>query len=445
MALLCKASKGFGAATTGKKTGGKQLKSRLLDEAVKDAKSLGKAVPPNWQPARPIDQREAKRGRVDFVQVRDWGSGKPEDLGQLQVAEDDPATTITVDADSTSIEQQNRSSTGEAQEAQQQSLFRQLALAAGSRLIRQRMRKLPEIPSYEEWELTTTRYLKYLANLHTVHQALEETLAAAATCPPEAPGPSGKLLSEALQPVGVAFPIARSARLLSDLDAIRRAHTTTESEASTSSRDSEGEQLAARAQGSRKRGAKKTGQRGGADGGGGAVAADSLNQNSSSGVGGKEVGSDSSDASQGGSSDGAGRESGPGVQAQEYAVGYARYLRQLARSWRAADTQEEQVQLVGRMLAHAFIVHLTFASLVTRVGAAATEKLGLFQVGAVSAYKEYPLGTVDHVTGLEAAVDEVEGRLQAAGLQGAAAEAAIGELPRALEECAMLVLVLAAA
>jgi hypothetical protein len=35
--------------------------------------------------ARPVDAREAARGRWDYAQVKDWGSGRPEDLEQMQV------------------------------------------------------------------------------------------------------------------------------------------------------------------------------------------------------------------------------------------------------------------------------------------------------------------------------------------------------------------------
>ena len=35
--------------------------------------------------ARPVDPREAAKGRLDYVQVKDWGGGTPEDLDAMQV------------------------------------------------------------------------------------------------------------------------------------------------------------------------------------------------------------------------------------------------------------------------------------------------------------------------------------------------------------------------
>ena len=37
------------------------------------------------QKARPVDPKEAARGRLDYVQVKDWGGGSPDDLESMQV------------------------------------------------------------------------------------------------------------------------------------------------------------------------------------------------------------------------------------------------------------------------------------------------------------------------------------------------------------------------
>jgi hypothetical protein len=48
----------------------------------------------------------------------------------------------------------------------------------------QRMKKLSEVPPFEKWRITSDRYLHYCANLHHVHRALEDTVAAITTSPP---------------------------------------------------------------------------------------------------------------------------------------------------------------------------------------------------------------------------------------------------------------------
>ena len=43
------------------------------------------AVEGKRRKARPVDPKEAARGRLDYVQVKDWGGGSPEDLASMQV------------------------------------------------------------------------------------------------------------------------------------------------------------------------------------------------------------------------------------------------------------------------------------------------------------------------------------------------------------------------
>jgi hypothetical protein len=189
---------------------------------MKEAKSVGTSLPPNWQGARPVDGKEAARGRVDIVrvgcsclvvlhstkyssrphasilatpfslnarchlrcnpkalsyfivrigtdprgransvtcnmllccrqwsinfrpvcvQVADWGSGKPEDLGALQVADAGGAAPAAGRAQQQQQQQQQQADSGpsadaEAAKASPPSLFKLLAVAAQSPLVR---------------------------------------------------------------------------------------------------------------------------------------------------------------------------------------------------------------------------------------------------------------------------------------------------------------------
>jgi hypothetical protein len=249
----------------------------------------------------------------------------------------------------------------------------------------------------------------------------------------------GAQLAAALEPLGPSLPVARSAFLLADIQAVQAMAV-----AGGSSGSSGSSTVASVQRGSSDVASSSAGPVPGVDAavgqdGAGGAARDrkrseegnsetdhSSSSGSSSGVAGVEAVASTS-----------GRPAA--LQPAADAVAYARYLQQLARSWRSADSSEEQARLVGRVVAHLFAVHVSYAGLATRVGAAAAEKLGLFQVGAVSAYRDYPEGVTDHLGGLIAALDATEQGVQGLGMQEAVGEAAAEELPRALVECALLV------
>jgi hypothetical protein len=65
-----------------------------MRQAVKKAIQ---AVEGKRRKARPVDPKEAARGRLDYVQVKDWGGGSPEDLEAMQVPpESDLAAAATL-------------------------------------------------------------------------------------------------------------------------------------------------------------------------------------------------------------------------------------------------------------------------------------------------------------------------------------------------------------
>ena len=253
--------------------------------------------------------------------------------------------------------------------------------------------------------------------------------------PAEVHGGHGAQLAAALMPLGPSLPVARSKFLAADIQAICAA-AALEAGGSSSNSSSSSSRGVPDSAGS---------DEGAAPGGSDAdAAARGRRGNKHSKVDRTRVSSSGSSAAGEGQAVASSSGRPPVVEPHADAVDYSRYLQQLVRSWRSADSTEEQARLVGRVVAHVFAVHVSYASLATRVGAAAAEKLGLFQLGAVSAYRDYPDGVTDHLAGLLAALEEAEREMQRARVQGAVGDAAIGELARALEECALLVKALAA-
>ncbi|WIA28454.1 hypothetical protein OEZ86_010998 [Tetradesmus obliquus] len=86
-------SKGFGAAAP-KQKAGKASKgtAKTPQQAADQALAEAAKSRPN---VRPINPKEAARGKVDYVQVKDWADGNAADLGELQVLPDSYATAYT--------------------------------------------------------------------------------------------------------------------------------------------------------------------------------------------------------------------------------------------------------------------------------------------------------------------------------------------------------------
>ncbi|WIA08391.1 hypothetical protein OEZ85_007830 [Tetradesmus obliquus] len=86
-------SKGFGAAAPKQKAGKASKGTAKTPQQAADQALAGAAKSrPN---VRPINPKEAARGKVDYVQVKDWADGNAADLGELQVLPDSYATAYT--------------------------------------------------------------------------------------------------------------------------------------------------------------------------------------------------------------------------------------------------------------------------------------------------------------------------------------------------------------
>ena len=118
------------------------------------------------------------------------------------------------------------------------------------------------------------------------------------------------------------------------------------------------------------------------------------------------------------------------------AVAYAKYIAQLGKEAVAAAAEGDVAsrdQALLRLVANAYSVHVVHQAFGIRVGASATEKLELFQKGAVALYKDYPEDVGDAQQRFMSAVDSA-GRCLAAY----EVEMVLQELPKAYTKNALL-------
>eukprot|EP00897_Mesotaenium_endlicherianum_P010123 jgi/Mesen1/9139/ME000058S08634 len=108
-----------------------------------------------------IDEDEAAKGRVDFVQVDSWGSEEAPDLETLTMKSFAPAYT-------------NRASD---QPFYEQLVGRVQLLDSQGKL---RVADARPLPPFERWAFGPRHYLQFLADQLAVHEALEKAIAASA-------------------------------------------------------------------------------------------------------------------------------------------------------------------------------------------------------------------------------------------------------------------------
>jgi len=73
------------------------------------------------------------------------------------------------------------------------------------------------------------------------------------------------------------------------------------------------------------------------------------------------------------------------------AASFAAHIRQLGRkSMDTEDGEEKAMAAASDLLANWFVLHVSHLTTIMRIGAKATEELGLFQMGAINFYQTYP-------------------------------------------------------
>jgi hypothetical protein len=135
------------------------------------------AAAPTAPAARPIDPREAARGRVELVNVRNWGSG---DAGDLEVVS---MRTLVGGGQGEQEQQQQKKNNKPAggatpapppfTAALAQQL--QLAEARGALSIASSSASKP-LPPFEQWSFSPRSYAQYLADHAEAHAALDEAV-----------------------------------------------------------------------------------------------------------------------------------------------------------------------------------------------------------------------------------------------------------------------------
>jgi hypothetical protein len=287
-------------------------------------------------------------------------------------------------------------------------------------------------PPYHLWTFTLPRYQQYLRDLLEVHQTLEQvlaqTLAAAAVIAPAGPttaappsqaaaaaaaadhldggsssrsnidGGSDNTAGNAQGPAAALrhfsadeLQLQRGAAIQQDLQALQKSVTTTTTRTAAAVQQVNSEQ------------------------------------------GGKALTSSSSNSNNRGRNMVKGE---GGLKATSTAVAYAKYVAQLGKAAVAAADDGDVAgrdQALLRLLANAYSVHVVHQAFGIRVGASATEKLGLFQKGAVALYTDYPEGVEDAQQRFRSAVDAAGGCLAPQEVQQV-----LEELPKAYTKNALL-------
>jgi hypothetical protein len=200
-------SKGFGATATA---------------AASSSPSVSAAASP---PVRPIDAREAARGRVELVNVRNWGGGgERAEAGELEVVSVRTLVGGKEGAPSADPSAASPSAPPPLHVALAQQL--QLAEARGALSIAASPSSRA-LPPFELWSFSEHSYAQYLADHAEAHAALDDAVDEAAEAAEAARPSSDPLLKAALalRWFSRARGLARGDAYRSDLQAMSAATT----------------------------------------------------------------------------------------------------------------------------------------------------------------------------------------------------------------------------
>ncbi|GFR45695.1 hypothetical protein Agub_g7110, partial [Astrephomene gubernaculifera] len=409
---------------------------------------------------RPISPEEAARGKLDYVQVADWGDGDRSKLGDLKLVRHvqqyagSGAAATTSSSSSTSsassgISHDNGNSgtsgePGTTQEQQQQQqpvdeapfhvqLAQQLQMAEARGALTVAGPPPPPLP---EWSWREGRYLQYLADWREVHAALEAALSdATADLPPlprhqqpqqpstspsapsSTPSPStpSSMPATAAPPAAASPPTPTSPRQCARLALLPLCPGVLGLERSTAL----GRDVAALAG----RGAAGGAAAGSATAGVATAAAAAASTAWREPEGGGERGGGGEGEGQQQQQQQGWESAGAAAAKEPYAAGvagwavsctaaagpmarsYGQVLRRLGRVAAGGETEQERQAAALRLLSHTAVVHMVGQAAGVRLGATAAEKLGLLQRGAAATYHEYPPGVTDPRVTLYRALD----------------------------------------
>ncbi|KAK9817905.1 hypothetical protein WJX72_004033 [[Myrmecia] bisecta] len=162
------AGKGFGSSKpqTEQKQARKKKKQQgvgSIDGGSKNAVEKAVRIAEGGR-VHPVDAKQAAKGKLQFVTVKNWGSGEQADLGDLQVDSVSPALS------------------SDAQRPFAEQLARHLELleAQGSLKVAQADNARP-LPPFDRWSFNERCYVQYLADQQSVHCILEAAIADATT------------------------------------------------------------------------------------------------------------------------------------------------------------------------------------------------------------------------------------------------------------------------